>query len=65
MDLSLTQIGLLCDVVGFIIIFFFGGFQFGIDTVTLGKSSWYVMPARIIGSVLIIGGFILQIFGAN
>lgn len=63
--LTVSQIGLLLDIVGFVIVFFFGGFSFGIDFIVTGKPSPYVLPCKVIGFILIIVGFILQIFGVS
>lgn len=61
---NITQCGLLLDIVGFVIIFVFGGFQFGVGAYVSDNYSWYVLPMRIIGSVLVLAGFVLQIYGA-
>jgi hypothetical protein len=63
-ELNITQIGLFLDILGFVVVFFFGGFSFGIDIVVLKKESWVVFAAKVLGSVLVICGFILQIIGA-
>lgn len=64
LDFNITQLGLSLDILGFVIIFFFGGFSFGLEIVTLNKESWVVLTAKILGSVLVICGFMLQIIGA-
>ena len=64
--MNLTQIGLGLDIVGFAIIFFVGGLSFGVTyLVTEDSNRRYVLPARILGFALIIGGFMLQIWGAS
>ncbi len=62
--MSLTQIGLLIDVIGFVVIFLFGGFSFGIDIVVLQDSEWWVLVCKIVGGSLVVLGFVLQIIGA-
>lgn len=65
LGLSLSQIGLIFDIVGFIIILIFGGFQFGLSVYTADEYKPHVLPLRIIGSLLVIVGFAFQIFGAG
>lgn len=62
--LNHSQIGLILDVVGFIVIFIFGGFQFGVSQYVGDEHKFYVLPLRVIGSLLVIVGFVLQIIGA-
>lgn len=64
-ELNLSQSGLLLDIAGFIVIFIFGGFQFGISQYVGDEHKWYVLPLRIIGFLLVIVGFVLQIIGAG
>ena len=63
-SLSLPQIGLLLDIVGFVIVFIFGGFQFGVSFYISEEHSWYVLPARCVGALLVIIGFSLQFIGS-
>ncbi len=59
-----TAIGLLLDIVGFTIVFFVGGLNFGIRNVTTRRATGYVLIARIVGFLLIVLGFALQLYGA-
>jgi predicted transporter len=63
--LSLTQIGLLLDGVGFLIVFLFGGFQYGVDSVVVGKAKLITLPAKIIGGSMVVLGFYFQYLGAT
>lgn len=66
MELTLTQIGLLMDIAGFILIFLFGGLSVGDpDQVVVGKAWKGVSWVRAAGFLLVIAGFTLQIFGAT
>ncbi len=63
--LNHSQIGLILDIVGFVIIFIFGGFQFGVSQYVGDEHKGYVLPLRFVGSIFVIVGFVLQIIGAS
>ena len=63
--MSWTEIGLLLDALGFTIVFIFGGFSFGMDSLLLAAPSWFVLPAKIFGGTLVVTGFIFQFIGAS
>lgn len=65
LDPTLSQIGLLMDAVGFLLVFLFGGFSFGITRIVLSSPRWFVIPAQIMGCTLVLGGFFLQYLGAQ
>lgn len=54
MSFSLVQWGLLLDAVGFTTIFMFGGFSFGLDFIVLAKAKWFVLPAKVLGGVMVL-----------
>ncbi len=58
------QLGILLDAVGFLLVFLFGGFSFGLDLVHVGKS-WWVVPCKVIGGALVIAGFGAMYIGQN
>ena len=58
-----TVVGLALDVVGFILVFAFGGFEFG-RSVLLLEDSKSKNVFKFLGAFLIIVGFGLQIVGA-
>ena len=60
-----TVFGLALDVVGFILVFQFGGFDFGTNRLVWKDQSKFVKPLRILGAILVISGFAFQIFGAT
>lgn len=55
--MSYAQIGLILDIFGAIIIFFFGVPS---NAVTIGHKSWHDFVARV-GLVLLIAGFSMQL----
>jgi len=58
--------GLALDIVGFLLIFFFGGFEVGRSGLTLeNDKSHKTKPLKIIGAVMVIVGFGLQLWGAS
>lgn len=61
---TLTQWGLLMDAVGFLVVFFFGAFSIGVSEVIASEAKWWVLPMKIVGFGLVVGGFGLQICGA-
>lgn len=63
--LSISQVGLALDIVGFIVIFIYGGFQFGVSAYMEDEYSWYVLPLRFLGSLMVLIGFLFQIIGAG
>ena len=63
--LSISQIGLVLDIFGFVIIFVYGCFQFGVSAYVSDEYKWYVLPLRIFGSLLVLTGFFLQIVGSG
>ena len=65
MSWNLTMLGLALDVLGFSLIFLFGGFTFGQSGLLLeNDQSGKTRPLRILGAILVIIGFVLQFFGA-
>lgn len=57
-------LGLILDVIGFILVFFFGGFHFGRSAFLFEDDrSKEVMPLKILGAILVIVGFVPQIYG--
>ena len=58
-----TVVGLALDVVGFILVFAFGGFEFGRSALLL-EDSKSKNVFKFLGAFLIIVGFGLQIVGA-
>lgn len=63
MGISIAQLGLLLDIVGFVVIFIFGGFQFGVRVYVSDEYGRHVLPARIMGSLTAVAGFALQFIG--
>ena len=63
--ISLTQIGLIMDAIGFMMVFIWGGFSFGVEHIIVSPAKWWVLPAKIIGGALVVTGFGLQFFGAG
>jgi len=63
--IGIGQVGLLLDIVGFVVIFIFGGFQVGISTYMSDEYSWYALPARILGLLMIVVGFTFQFIGSG
>lgn len=63
--LNISQVGLLLDIFGFLVIFIFGGFQLGVSAYIGDESNWYVLPLRIAGSIMVIIGFAFQIVGSG
>lgn len=61
--LSIAQIGLLLDIAGFVLIFIFGGFQFGVSSYIADDYDWYVLPTRILASLMVVVGFAFQFIG--
>jgi len=60
-----TVIGLCLDVVGFLLVFWFGGFEVGSSPMSFEDDTsdkW--KPVRIIGMVCVILGFAFQIVGS-
>lgn len=62
---NFTAIGLAMDAVGFILVFVFGGFSIGSATMRLESDrSQETKPFKILGSIMVIAGFGLQMLGA-
>ena len=60
-----TVIGLALDILGFGLVFSFGGFTFGQSGLLLeNDQSGKTKPLRILGAILVITGFAFQIGGA-
>lgn len=61
-----TVVGLALDILGFGLVFLFGGFTFGQSGLLLeNDQSEKTKPLRILGAILVITGFVFQIFGAT
>lgn len=60
-----TVIGLILDIVGFIMVFAFGGFDVGSHRALWKDQSKLVKPIQILGAILVITGFAFQIWGAG
>jgi len=58
-----TVFGLILDIVGFTMVFAFGGFEFGRSVLLLESSKSYP-GLKWTGAVLVIAGFVFQIIGA-
>ena len=62
---NLVAIGLGLDIVGFTVLFIFGGFSVGQSGLLLESDrSNETKPVRIIGAILVIAGFVFQLVGA-
>lgn len=60
-----TVVGLALDILGFVLVFSFGGFTFGQSGLLLeNDQSGKTKPLRIFGAILVITGFVFQIYGA-
>ncbi len=60
-----TAIGLALDIVGFVLVFAFGGFEFGRAAILQeSDKSKKMKPFKIIGAIMVIGGFGFQLYGA-
>ena len=60
------MIELALDILGFGLVFLFGGFTFGRSALLLeNDQSEKTRPLRILGAILVITGFVFQIFGAT
>jgi uncharacterized membrane protein len=60
-----TISGLIFDVVGFLLVFIFGGFEIGRSGLLLeNDNSEKMKPLKILGSILVILGFVFQLVGA-
>ena len=60
-----TIIGLSLDIIGFILVFFLGGFEVGRSALLLESDTTHKWkPLKWIGAVLVILGFAFQIWGA-
>ena len=65
MNFNLTVIGLSLDIIGFMIIFFIGGFELGSAGILQeSDKSHKTKLFKIIGAILIILGFVLQLCGS-
>jgi hypothetical protein len=64
-NMTISQLGLISDVMGFIIIFFTGGFTFGLIKYMEDPEKRWVLPIRVLGFLLVIAGFILQFIGLH
>lgn len=65
MKISCTTIGLIFDILGFLIIFCTGGFEIGHSAILLEDDTsdkW--RPLKIIAAILVLVGFSLQILGS-
>jgi len=61
---SFTAIGLALDIIGFCLVFFFGGFDLGRAALLLEQDKSHKMkPLKILGAILVIIGFSLQLAG--
>ena len=58
-----TAIGLFLDILGFLLVFAFGGFNVGIVNLVAEQSKSHIF-VKLLGALLVIVGFTLQIFGA-
>ena len=60
-----TVIGLALDIVGFFLVFVFGGFEVGRALFRLEQDkSKKMKPFKIIGAIMVIAGFCFQMYGA-
>lgn len=61
---NIIVIGLAFDLVGFLMVFAFGGFEFGSSKILKeDDKSKITKPFKIIGAILVILGFLLQMIG--
>lgn len=64
MTFNPTVAGLILDIIGFILVFAFGGFDVGADiVVTNDDNSEEMKPFKLLGAFLVVVGFLLQIYG--
>lgn len=63
MQCNLIVIGLVFDILGFLMVFAFGGFNVG-RSALLSEESKKMTLFKIIGAILVILGFLLQLIGA-
>jgi len=62
---NLTATGLIFDIIGFVLIFALGGFQFGTSGLLLENDKSHITKwPRIGGAILVVAGFALQLAGA-
>lgn len=62
---NLNQLGLILDILGFLLIFFFGGFTLGLrEYISSSPTSWALI-LRLAGCLLVVMGFVFQIIGAT
>lgn len=62
---NLTAIVLAMDAVGFVLVFVFGGFSIGSARFLLESDrSHETKPFKILGAIMVIAGFGLQLLGA-
>ena len=58
-----TAVGLAFDIVGFLLVFAYGGFNVGVMN-WVGEESKSHPVIKLLGATLVVVGFSLQIFGA-
>lgn len=64
MYLNPTVIGLALDILGFFLVFVFGGFEVGSANLKLQiDKSKKMKPFKIIGAIMVITGFCFQMYG--
>ena len=65
MNWNPTIVGLTLDMIGFLLVFVFGGFEVGRSALLLEEDNSHKMkPLKVIGGIMVIAGFRLQIYGA-
>jgi len=63
MDINWTVAGLVLDILGFLIVFQYGGFNFG-EVTWSDKGGTPYPHLKSLGAIFIVLGFVLQILGA-
>ena len=58
--LSYTNFGLLLEFISFVLLFFFGGFSFGVNQYTADKITTLNWICRVLGFVLLVAGLTIQ-----
>lgn len=63
MQWTLTAIGLVLDIIGFVLVFIFGGFDMSSKGLAYAAEHWTSKPIKYFGAFLVITGFCLQLYG--